>query len=257
MKKSRLYGAVGLFAGIIMSIPVNAELISVDFGYAGSPMLFSGMESQAAALDPLFANSSLWNGIGLNSDWNQPPTNDPTYSNLSDNNGDSTGVSFSVLGAVNSFNYSAYYSQPAPGPLHGDYWFFNSRDASSSIDWYLSGLVPGAEYRMVFYGANHDQDRVFDMTVDTDGDGDFSDEAALPVQTLAGAFPAPTYLASVFASDSGEIFGRADGTGSRLDYAYEANWSGFQIASAVPIPPALWLFGSGLLGLIGVARRTS
>jgi hypothetical protein len=25
--------------------------------------------------------------------------------------------------------------------------------------------------------------------------------------------------------------------------------------SAVPIPPALWLFGSGLLGLIGVARR--
>jgi len=24
--------------------------------------------------------------------------------------------------------------------------------------------------------------------------------------------------------------------------------------SAVPLPPALWLFGSGLLGLIGVAR---
>ena len=27
------------------------------------------------------------------------------------------------------------------------------------------------------------------------------------------------------------------------------------IASLVPIPPALWLFGSGLLGLIGVARK--
>jgi hypothetical protein len=25
--------------------------------------------------------------------------------------------------------------------------------------------------------------------------------------------------------------------------------------NAVPIPPAVWLFGSGLLGLIGVARR--
>jgi hypothetical protein len=25
--------------------------------------------------------------------------------------------------------------------------------------------------------------------------------------------------------------------------------------NAVPIPPALWLFGSGLLGLIGIARR--
>jgi fibronectin-binding autotransporter adhesin len=27
------------------------------------------------------------------------------------------------------------------------------------------------------------------------------------------------------------------------------------VASAVPVPPAVWLFGSGLLGLIGVARR--
>ena len=25
--------------------------------------------------------------------------------------------------------------------------------------------------------------------------------------------------------------------------------------SPVPLPPALWLFGSGLLGLIGIARR--
>ncbi|MDH3948810.1 MAG: hypothetical protein OEU74_07600, partial [Gammaproteobacteria bacterium] len=27
------------------------------------------------------------------------------------------------------------------------------------------------------------------------------------------------------------------------------------VASAVPVPPAVWLFGSGLLGLIGIARR--
>jgi hypothetical protein len=24
---------------------------------------------------------------------------------------------------------------------------------------------------------------------------------------------------------------------------------------AIPVPPALWLFGSGLLGLVGIARR--
>lgn len=30
----------------------------------------------------------------------------------------------------------------------------------------------------------------------------------------------------------------------------------FSAASAVPIPAAVWLFGSGLLGLIGIARRT-
>jgi hypothetical protein len=27
------------------------------------------------------------------------------------------------------------------------------------------------------------------------------------------------------------------------------------VPSAVPVPPSVWLFGSGLLGLIGIARR--
>ena len=31
--------------------------------------------------------------------------------------------------------------------------------------------------------------------------------------------------------------------------------SGVYVVSTVPVPPAVWLFGSGLLGLIGVARR--
>ena len=35
---------------------------------------------------------------------------------------------------------------------------------------------------------------------------------------------------------------------------YALNGAGF-LAPAVPIPPAVWLFGSGLLGLVGIARR--
>ncbi|MFC1773858.1 VPLPA-CTERM sorting domain-containing protein [Pseudomonadota bacterium] len=27
------------------------------------------------------------------------------------------------------------------------------------------------------------------------------------------------------------------------------------VASAVPVPASIWLFGSGLLGLIGIAKR--
>ena len=31
--------------------------------------------------------------------------------------------------------------------------------------------------------------------------------------------------------------------------------SGDVVALATPVPPALWLFGSGLFGLVGMARR--
>jgi hypothetical protein len=33
------------------------------------------------------------------------------------------------------------------------------------------------------------------------------------------------------------------------------NWTITGVVSAVPVPAAAWLFGSGLLGLVGVARR--
>jgi len=32
-------------------------------------------------------------------------------------------------------------------------------------------------------------------------------------------------------------------------------WNGHWVASPVPIPGAVWLFGSGILGLVGIARR--
>lgn len=38
-----------------------------------------------------------------------------------------------------------------------------------------------------------------------------------------------------------------------MDQVYP--WVSFELSANVPIPPALWLFGSGLMGLIGVARR--
>lgn len=38
-------------------------------------------------------------------------------------------------------------------------------------------------------------------------------------------------------------------------YTRSSVGTGFYSVSAVPVPAAIWLFGSGLLGLIGVARR--
>ena len=39
------------------------------------------------------------------------------------------------------------------------------------------------------------------------------------------------------------------------DWDGDDTWYRSQSYEVVPIPPAVWLFGSGLLGLIGIARR--
>mgnify|MGYP003572549889 CR=1 FL=1 len=44
-------------------------------------------------------------------------------------------------------------------------------------------------------------------------------------------------------------------TGGFSGVAYQLHLSGTIGTSAVPVPAAVWLFGSGLLGLVGVARR--
>ena len=47
---------------------------------------------------------------------------------------------------------------------------------------------------------------------------------------------------------------RTDGSYFQLS-AYSTGYTGSYLVQAVPVPAAVWLFGSGLLGLIGVARR--
>jgi hypothetical protein len=70
-----------------------------------------------------------------------------------------------------------------------------------------------------------------------------------------------TILASGNTVYGSEVYGtiQFQGTYSQLTWTnpqYE-HWSGFTVGApaAVPIPAAVWLFGSGLLGLIGIARR--
>jgi hypothetical protein len=54
--------------------------------------------------------------------------------------------------------------------------------------------------------------------------------------------------------DSAGMQGRLS-DGSYTDVAFGQVLSVYNPPSAVPVPAAVWLFGSGLLGLIGVARR--
>jgi hypothetical protein len=48
------------------------------------------------------------------------------------------------------------------------------------------------------------------------------------------------------------------GTFTSISFTVPTNesWHGFTVGvQQVPVPPAVWLFGSGLLGLIGIATR--
>lgn len=64
------------------------------------------------------------------------------------------------------------------------------------------------------------------------------------------------------ATDNVWVFNSADGAQNyygKTNYGYA--WAvhtgdvGVAVPSSVPVPAATWLFGSGLLGLIGTARR--
>jgi hypothetical protein len=79
----------------------------------------------------------------------------------------------------------------------------------------------------------------------------------------SGSFPEDTGIATMTCASSCEV-----GDSYILDYLAHVppgNPSGFGgvqytlylegNVSTVPVPPALWLFGSGLLGLVGISRR--
>jgi hypothetical protein len=79
-------------------------------------------------------------------------------------------------------------------------------------------------------------------------------DSTAPHNIYQGPAGTPPALDTVF--DLVSVDGDGDGIpgllmidGSFIDFS--ANFS----LQAVPIPPALWLFGSGLLGLVGMARR--
>ena len=81
----------------------------------------------------------------------------------------------------------------------------------------------------------------YNMTYSPDNLIGFTD---VPYHGVRITLRLPDYLEDNVIVSSGSFGFRANGSGEYTE-----------IISAVPIPAALWLFGSGLLGLVGIARR--
>ena len=95
------------------------------------------------------------------------------------------------------------------------------------------------------------QDIVINPFASVDKGVDIGD--GLSINTQGGVLNNETATGSILAGGPFDLmsvtvaFGLTDQTG--------VGFSGFVEQTAIPVPAAFWLFGSGLLGLIGIARR--
>ena len=123
-------------------------------------------------------------------------------------------------GLLASFNVGDAVNRTGTGQFHSGSEFFSYQaDIGAGID-----VLSGSTYWVSIFN---------DTTVDTNDDWYWATNTGMS---------GPGYARN--ASTDGISW---EVTSSDLPYYFE-------LSSAVPIPPALWLFGSGLLGLVGMAR---
>ena len=197
--------------------PVPDGLISVDLQgsnegalFPSEPVLMSGFEVRAGIV------TDVWNAINIPGHPNT--ATDPSF-DLLDSNGDETGVSLSFTGTISSWS-----NTPGNDPLTDDYLFVNAGNADVSAAWELSGLSPLSEFTLFTYGGIA---RDMLLTVDTNGDGDLTNETPTNIDINGFEFTGTV-------GANGSILGSIDPGASN-----EANWGGFQLIHA----------GSSLSGL--------
>ncbi len=165
--------------------------------------------------------------------WNSVPhfTNSP---GLRDEFGNPTGIGVSWTG----LNFGPTTDSSATNSLQ------DSGTWGSGFD--IIGLNPGLSYDLAIYATENSGGRVTDAVSSS---WEFWTIAGPPTYTMPGV------AGQDYALYTGMIpFDLGEGIYGIQLSNFDGAVTGFQI-SAVPVPAAIWLFGSGLLGIIGLYKR--
>jgi hypothetical protein len=225
--KLRLLGAV--FAYLLtfgLSNTAAGASVNVDFGSSGG------------------TPTNTFGAVGEIGSWNKILLG--TTGNLFDTDRLVTSVSISVAASTSTGSAATPTNNNDSVRLLFDNFYSIAAGTTQVADWTVdfTGLDNGLT-RLILYAPSNTAVSTGLMTVNGTG-----------VSELTGSATAEFIDGTSYRILHANV---TDGTlslsGTTLGSTYNyAGLAGIQISS-VPIPPALWLFGAGLLGLAGIARR--
>ena len=184
----------------------------------------------------------MYGGAGEQGFWNQARLG--TTSDLIDINDTVTGVSVDVIAQTDGGS-STPQSPGDIDKLLGDNIFTNT-PSGGLWEVQLSGLSDGL-YEIIIYAPSNTAVSTGLMTINGDLVGE------LPGTNPASLIDGVSYgiYSTIVSGGLLDISGTTTGS----DFSH-SGIAGMQLSpSPIPLPAAVWLFGSGLLGLVAAARR--
>jgi hypothetical protein len=211
-------------------------------------------------------------GNGSPTNWNSYSfTDGTTITNIIDEANNPTGVNFNLTGVNASWAGDPPDSNTIPERTSDtlpdltnvccDILFSSGSGGSDLVTATWSGLLPGTSYNYWFLSSySADQDITVigsttfeflspDLPTPTNGGTQVINDTK--IESITPTFESYAFQMQASATGTIAIEIRANDPESSKPVA-----SGFALELApVPVPAAAWLFGSGLIGLVGIARR--